>query len=528
MRAAASSRATRPVRILGSLAFFLVTLSALVAQAAPDRYAIVVGDNQGDRDEVELRYAEQDARRIGAVLRDAGRFFPENVATLTAVTADDVRRALIALNARLRQAPARGGGTLLLVFYSGHADAEALHLRGSRLSVTELRDLVAGSSADARVLVVDSCRSGALTRVKGGHAGPGFDVRLDDAGLPKGLAILTSSAAGEDAQESDQLQASVFTHHLASALMGAADRDGDGRVTVDEAFAYASERTLASTITSWPGPQHPTYRFELGGRDDLTLTWPAASPDRGVLRFAAAGTYVVQRDGPDGPIVAELSADRPGGVLAVEPGRYFVWERNRDFLRQESFVVATGAATAVDSARMRRVEYARVVRKGAVERTRALSVMATGGVRGPLEGLGTAWRGGVGARLDLASVSLELQLGFASSRRDNDWLRITSRETAASLAALHVFDLGRLSLGAGLDVGVAWFAQRFDVPGTAARDSVAGFLGPVAQLEVPLARRWYARADGAFVTYLMNVGQGAGGVSALSTFRASAGVGAYF
>jgi hypothetical protein len=511
-----------------ALAALFLLLGAVRAQAAPERYAIVIGDNRGDPAEVELRFAEADARRIAAVLRDAGRFFPENVATLTGVTADDVRRAVIALNARLRQAPTRDAGMLLLVFYSGHADADSLHLRGSRLSVTELRNLVTGSSADARVMIVDSCRSGALTRVKGGHPGPDFDVRVDDTGLPKGLAILTSSAAGEDAQESDQLQASVFTHHLVSALLGAADRDGDGRVTVDEAFAYASERTLASTVTSWPGPQHPTYRFELGGRDDLTLTWPVASRDRGLLRFVAAGAYVVQRDGPDGPVVAELSIDRTGGVLAVEPGQYYVWERRRDFLRQDLFTVATGATTAVDSSHMHRVEYARVVRKGAVDRTRAFSVLALGGVRGALEGLGTAWRGGVGARLDLPSLSLELQLGFAASQRDNDWLRITSRETAASLAALHVFDLGRLSLGAGLDVGLAWFAQRFDSPNTMGRDSVAGFLGPVAQLEVPLVQRWYARIDGAFVTYLINAGDATAGVSALSTYRASAGVGAYF
>ena len=511
----------------GGALLILLSLTAVRAEAAPDRYAIVVGDNDGDPGEVQLRYAEQDARRIGAVLREVGRFFPENVATLTAVTAEDVRRSLIGLNARLREGPSRGSGVLLLVFYSGHADAESLHLRGSRLGVTELRNLVAGSSADARVLVVDSCRSGALTRVKGGHPGPSFDVRVNEAGLPKGLAILTSSAAGEDAQESDPMAASVFTHHLASALMGAADRDGDGRVTVDEAFAYASERTLASTIATWPGPQHPTYRFELGGRDDLTLTWPAAGVDRGVLRFAEAGTYVVQRDGPDGPIVAELSTERPGGVLAVEPGRYHVWERQRAFLRQDSFAVSAGAVTAVDSGRMHRVEYARVVRKGAVERTRAVSVVATGGVRGPVEGLGTAWRGGVGARLDLPSVSLELQLGFASSERENDWLRITSREVAASGAAVHVLDLGSVSLGAGLELGVAWFAQRFDSPDTAPRDGLAAFLGPLVEVEVPLARRWYARVDGAFVTYLMSLGE-SGGRRALSTYRAGAGVGAYF
>ena len=250
------------------------SLHAPAARAAGARYAIVVGDNTGDPGEVALAYAQSDAARVADVLRSVGGFHAEDVALLTAVTADDLRRAVIALNARLRQVGGGGGGAMLLVFYSGHADAEALHLAGTRLGLAELRDLVTGSPADTRVLVVDSCRSGTLTRVKGGRPIPGFDIHVEAPPAAQGLAILTSSAAGEDAQESDQLQASVFTHHLLSALLGAADRDRNGLVTVDEAFAYASERTLASTVSTWPGPQHPTYRLELGGRGDLVLADP--------------------------------------------------------------------------------------------------------------------------------------------------------------------------------------------------------------------------------------------------------------
>lgn len=495
------------------------------ARAAPGRYAIVVGDNEGDRDEVQLRYAALDANRIAEVLRAAGGFFPENVSVLTSVTSDDLRRTLIGLNARLRQSPT--GGTMLFIFYSGHADAEALHLRGTRISLTELRDLVAGSAADARVLVVDSCRSGTLTRVKGGRPGPNFDIHVDASGLPKGLAILTSSAAGEDAQESDQLNASVFTHHLISALMGAADRDGDGRVTIDEAFAYASERTLTSTAGTFAGPQHPTYRLEIGGRDDLALTWPGASRDRGVLWFAAAGTYLVQRGGPDGPIVAELTSDRGGGHLALEPGRYFVWQRNRDFLRQDLFTVAADATTSIDSERMRRVEYARVVRKGAVERRRAFSALAVSGVRGEVLGLGAAWWSGVGGRLDLPNLSLELLVSFGESTRSNERLTIASYETAASLAGLHVFDIGPFALGLGLDVGIAWFAQRFGDPTTADRSLPAGFFGPILEIEIPLYRSFYACADTGYFTYVVN-SEPKGGIATLPTYRATAGVGAYF
>jgi hypothetical protein len=155
------------VKWLGCTVALAVALTlAPPAHADGGRHAIVIGDNQGDRDEVILRYAEAVARRLGEVLRSVGGFFPEDVELLNGVTAEDVRRALIRLNARLRQSNA---STMLFVFYSGHADAESLHLGGTRLPLHELRDLTAGSPADVRVLVVDSCRSGALTRVKGGR-----------------------------------------------------------------------------------------------------------------------------------------------------------------------------------------------------------------------------------------------------------------------------------------------------------------------------------------------------------------------
>ena len=74
-----------------------------------------------------------------------------------------------------------------------------------------------------------------LTRVKGGHGAP---LRDSDRRAPfeQGLALLTSSAANEDAQESDALKGSFFTHHFVSALLGAADADGDGKVTLEEAL----------------------------------------------------------------------------------------------------------------------------------------------------------------------------------------------------------------------------------------------------------------------------------------------------
>jgi hypothetical protein len=494
------------------------------AHAAPGRYALAIGNDTGGVDDAELRFAQSDARRLAEVLRTVGQFYPENIQVLANATAEDVRRAIIALNARIRQEAAPD--SVLFIFYSGHADAQALHLGATRLQLDELRGLAVGSPAGARVLVLDACRAGALTRVKGATIREPFSVAVGQSHAPEGLVIMTSSTAGEEAQEFDQLRASVFTHHFISALRGAADRNGDGKITVGEAFSYASERTLAATARTTAGPQHPTYRFELGGRSDLVLAWPdEARGDHGQLVFTSPGTFFVQSDSADGPIVAELASDRPRARLAVPAGRYFVTLRGDSWLQQTAVVVTAGAISTIEPPRMERIEYARVVRKGGVARRSALSAVVLGGARGPLFDLGATARLDLGGRLDLQPVSLELRVGGGEALHHNDHQTIRTYETVLSLAVVHVFDLRPVSLGFGLEIGAAWLAQRFDAPATTARDSLAGILAPVSELELPVHRRVVVRLDASAPTYFVRRATDDGAIAARLCYRLLAGVG---
>jgi hypothetical protein len=519
--------------MIGRASGFAAALLALAllpgrAGAEPNRFAVIIGSNEGDRDEVVLRYAESDAERVGQVLRTLGGFQPENVVTLLDLRAGEVRRALIGINARVRQL---GGDSLMLVYYSGHADADALHLGGSRLGLDELRDLVTGSSASARILVLDACRSGALTRVKGGTRGPSFDIDLAYPIGAQGVAMLSSSAAGESSQESDTLGASFFTHALVSALLGAADANHDGAVTLAEAFAYAKERTLAATTRTFVGPQHPTFRLDIGGREDLILTRPGAEHRNvGMLAFAHAGVYAVHKSSYEGPVVAELATVEDNGRIALDAGRYFITRRDVDHLDQGRFDVVAHQTTMVAPQALARLDYARVVRKGGTVRRAAGGLFADGGVRGEILGLGTAWRTDVGGRLDLRQLSLELRLGFASSDHTNSRLDITTRELELGVDGMRAFDLGPVTLGVGLELGLAWFLQAFHDPMTPDRGSFGPLVGALGQLLVPLPRRFYARVELAGLFYFMraNDGNGATTTSTAPTFRGSLGIGMAF
>jgi hypothetical protein len=174
------------------------------ADARVVRFALLVGNNRGAATDVELRHAESETLRVHDVLKDIGGFAPENSVVLRGENADDVRRALISLNDRIRGVSNAEDQALLFFYYSGHADANALHLGGSTFDLRELEQLVRGSAATLRLMVLDACRSGAITRAKGGKVVAPFAITMDEKLTGQGMVLLAATAATEDAQESDE------------------------------------------------------------------------------------------------------------------------------------------------------------------------------------------------------------------------------------------------------------------------------------------------------------------------------------
>jgi hypothetical protein len=520
------------MRLLAALVAACATLAPGAGWAA--RYAVVIGNDVGVGDEPRLRYAERDARRIADILGSIGDFSPQNTVLLAGRPAGEVRRAIQETQARLVRSGEEG---LLLVYYSGHADVEALHLDGERLPLADLRALVSQAEVATRVMVIDACRSGALTQTKGGHAGADFEMQVTREPNPHGLAIITSSAAGEDSQESDELEASFFTHHLASGLLGAADRDGDGVVTLAEAFAYAARHTVAATAATWAGPQHPTFRLDLGGREDLVLTRPGTESssggpgprDLGKLALREPGWYFIRREGDDA-LVAEVSGEAVEHPLALAAGKYEVLKRAPDHLFIGTFAVAQASSTPVTEAAMRRIDFGRVVRKGGTLRSRALGVYVTGGIRGSLLGLGPAATAGLGARLDLpaftATAALDGGRGSVDSTRGT---HLDTSELQVRLGALKLFDARVATFALGAEAGASRLSQ------TASDQSFAGpsyalTLGPLAFVETQLARRCFIWLEGAAPTYAMRTETESRATAAYTlriTYRALLVVGAY-
>lgn len=340
-----------------ALCCLLVGVPALAQDSGPlHRFALFVGNNDGGEGTRALYYAKDDARRLHDVFSRLGGVRSEDAMLLLDQDADAVLTALGELERRTRDAKANGDRTALFFYYSGHAKDGSLRLGESKLPLESLKSRLAAGPADTRVAVFDACRSGALTRTKGVRRAPAFEVETDATRAAKGLVILTSSAADEDSQESDLIGASYFSYHLATGLLGGADESNDGRVSLAEAYAYAYERTVASTADSAAGPQHPTFSFDLAGNGDVVLTDVKAR--REGLRIPAEapqGTYFIID--PRGVVVAEAMKGESERLIALSPGEYVVKRRLVDHLRLGKVEIADGQLVTLDEAAFKNAKF---------------------------------------------------------------------------------------------------------------------------------------------------------------------------
>jgi hypothetical protein len=177
---------------------------------------------------------------------------------VTALTNKEHGEILEAIDTTLEQATQ---GDLVLLYYSGHGcryadgklylaakNTRVKALRRSSVPMDYITESMSRSKADSIVLILDCCFSGAveksLLRGKGGAQGVQQALPAENSG--SGNYILTASTAYEIAVEKSGDKYSLLTKHIIGGIeSGAADRNNDGVVSMEELRQYVQQKIKA-------------------------------------------------------------------------------------------------------------------------------------------------------------------------------------------------------------------------------------------------------------------------------------------
>ncbi|MEI2580503.1 caspase, EACC1-associated type [Scytonema sp. PRP1] len=156
---------------------------------------------------------------------------------------------------------------LLLFYFSGHGikdDNGRLYLstratktqngrlvKPSAVAASVLHESMNESRSQRQVIILDCCFSGAIAQ--GLTVKDDGTVNLQEQLGGKGRAILTSSTSTQYSFEQAGSDLSIYTRYLVEGMeKGAADRDGDGWISIDELHEYANSKVKEAAPAMTP------------------------------------------------------------------------------------------------------------------------------------------------------------------------------------------------------------------------------------------------------------------------------------
>jgi hypothetical protein len=187
---------------------------------------------------------------------------------------------------------------LLVLYFSGHGvrdeygslhlavkNTDRTRLRSTAIRSNFIRESMDHSRSRRQVLILDCCNSGAFAQGTKAEIGGSVGTASAFEGTGYGRVVLTASDSTQFAWEGDKVIGetvnSLFTHFLVKGLEGEADRDGDGRITVDELYDYTYEQIVSRTPKQTPGKWSYKQQGEIVLRQNIRIedTRPIPLPD---------------------------------------------------------------------------------------------------------------------------------------------------------------------------------------------------------------------------------------------------------
>lgn len=357
---------------LATVLAIVYSLAASGASAATRRYAVVVAHNQSLLgNAAPLEYADDDGARyfeLFQYLADEVRLFsvldaksqqiyPQVARHARVPRRKDVLRGIRQVFAAAKKDIDRGDQVVFYLVVIGHGEIGPggegyVSLLDAPFTRSDLyREVLAKSPATANHVIIDACNAYHLVH----RRGKGRDDRApsqraaveaflsaEEIDRYPNTGLLLSTSAAKESHEWSRYSAGVFSHQLRSAMLGAADVNGDGKIEYSEvqAFVAAANTRVANAAA----------------RVDMFAKAPAIDLARPLVDLTESSFRHWLGIRPEGPLRLYLEDERgvryldahlanQNVVLALLPGRdYYV----RDPRRAHEALIRTHKPGRVD------------------------------------------------------------------------------------------------------------------------------------------------------------------------------------
>ena len=213
---------------------------------------LVVGINNYKNRDLNLNYAEPDARGIVGFFRKHGRRLFRKVRVTELY---NEQATGISIRSRLKELEDTQPQDVVVIFLAGHGEElndkwyfipyevtypernKEVLLKG--ISSVDIADYVRNISARKVLLLMDSCKAGAALLAFRGNEDRKALMNLAKA---TGVFIVAASTKDQYAAEVKTLGHGVFTHTLLAGIKGAAAAGGQKTITVRRLLAFVEER----------------------------------------------------------------------------------------------------------------------------------------------------------------------------------------------------------------------------------------------------------------------------------------------
>ncbi len=218
-------------------------LTIPLSLSAQKTYLVAVGLNNYDNGENPLPSSVGDARAIS-------HFFNDNTNSEVFMLKDSNATRDHILKVLKKQFSKSTEADEVIFAYSGHGFDGGISCYDTKnvIFCSEIQEIMRNTKARRKVMFINACHSGS------------FSKKYDNDTRAKGykndksnVMLYLSSRASEPSWESTLMSTSFFYNRLIQALKGAADKNGDKKVTARELFNFVN----AAVISDTEGAQHP-------------------------------------------------------------------------------------------------------------------------------------------------------------------------------------------------------------------------------------------------------------------------------